>query len=84
MASRKQRMNTCVGTNPPSRGDRFYAWVVVGAALIVFIGFARTYFLKGIFNTPRLPLLLHLHGAVLTLWFVLLFCADTTRVDASG
>lgn len=73
MASRKQRMNTCVGTNPPSRGDRFYAWVAVGAALIVFIGFARTYFLKEVFNTPRLPLLLHLHGAILTLWFVLFF-----------
>jgi hypothetical protein len=73
MASREQRMNISAGTNSASRGDRFYAWVAIGPALIVFIGFARTYFLKGLFNTPRLPLLLHLHGAVLTLWFVVFF-----------
>lgn len=62
-----------VATNSPSRGDRFYSWVAIGAALIVFVGFARTYFLKGLFNSPRLPLLLHLHGLILTLWFVVFF-----------
>lgn len=38
----------------------------------VFIGFARTFFLKVIFGTPRLPLYLHLHGLALTTWFALL------------
>jgi hypothetical protein len=47
-----------------------YTWAAVGAALLVFVGFSRTYYLKALFGTPVLPLLLHLHGLVLTLWFV--------------
>ncbi len=55
---------------PSSRG--FYTWVAVAATLIVFAGFARTYYLKELFGTQSLPLLLHVHGLVMTLWFVLL------------
>lgn len=51
--------------------DTFYAWSAVAAALIVFAGFARTYYLKELFGTRSLPLLLHVHGLVMTLWFVL-------------
>jgi len=50
---------------------RFYTWIAVAAALIVFTGFARTYYLKELFGTRSLPLLLHVHGLVMTLWFVL-------------
>src|SRR6185437_6956578 len=50
---------------------RFYTWVAFAAALIVFTGFARTYYLKQLFGTRSLPLLLHVHGLVMTLWFVL-------------
>jgi hypothetical protein len=33
------------------------------------MGFARTYYLKGLFGTPPLPgLLVHLHGIVMTSW----------------
>jgi hypothetical protein len=53
-----------------SRGG-FYTWVAIGVALIVFAGFARTYYLKALFGTRDLPLLLHVHGLVMTLWFVL-------------
>jgi hypothetical protein len=36
------------------------------------MGFARTYYLKGLFGTPALPgLLVHLHGIVMTSWVVL-------------
>lgn len=41
------------------------------AVMIVFAGFARSYFLKGFFNAPALSLLVHLHGIVMTLWFAL-------------
>jgi hypothetical protein len=41
------------------------------AAFIVFAGFAPTYYLKGIFDVPDLTTLKHLHGAVMTTWFVL-------------
>jgi len=53
-----------------ARGS-FYTWVAVGAALIVFAGFARTYYLKELSGTRSLLLLLHVHGLVMTLWFVL-------------
>lgn len=43
--------------------------VVVGC---VVVGFARTYYLKEIFHTPSLPLLLHIHGFVMTCWLALL------------
>ena len=39
-------------------------------ALIAFIGFARTYFLKGVFGTPALSDLIHVHAVVMTLWVV--------------
>ena len=51
---------------------RLYAWVAVFIPIIVLAGFARTYYLKGLFGTPALPgLLVHLHGIVMTSWVVL-------------
>ena len=65
------RMNTHVPTTQVKSRGSFYTWVAVAAALIVFAGFARTYYLKRLFGTRSLPLLLHVHGLVMTLWFVL-------------
>ncbi|MEW6211895.1 MAG: hypothetical protein AB1631_26300 [Acidobacteriota bacterium] len=49
-----------------------YIWAAVLIPVIVLIGFARTYYLKGLFDTPALPsLLVHLHGIVMTLWIAL-------------
>lgn len=68
-----------------SRGGfdrRFSTWVALAAALIVFVGFARTYYLKGLFGTPSLSSgLVHLHGLVMTLWFAL-FVMQTRLVAA--
>jgi hypothetical protein len=56
----------------PASGHRgLYFYAVLGAAIIVFTGFAPSYFLKGFFGTPPLYPLLHLHGLVMTSWFVL-------------
>src|SRR5258708_37817452 len=52
---------------------RLYPGVAIGTALITFIGFAQTYYLKVLFGTPPLRLLLHIHGLVMTTWFVLFF-----------
>ena len=52
---------------------RFYTWFVVGAFLIIFAGFAHTFYLRVFFETAPLPLLLHLHGFLFTAWFVLFF-----------
>jgi hypothetical protein len=59
--------------NRRASGRRFYAGVAIGTALIVFVGFARTYYLKVLFGTPELQVLLHVHGLVMTTWFVLFF-----------
>ena len=53
--------------------NTYFTWAAIVAMLLVFAGFARTYYLKAFFATPVLPTLLHLHGAILTLWFVLFF-----------
>src|SRR5271154_4911734 len=47
-----------------------YRWVAVGAALIAVAGFARTYYLRFLFQTPILPPLVQIHGAIMTLWLV--------------
>jgi hypothetical protein len=51
--------------------DRFYVSCAILISLVVFAGFARTYYLKFVFGTPSLPWLLHVHGIVMTAWIVL-------------
>lgn len=60
---------------------RFYSWIAFGVALVVFAGFARSYYLKLVLGTPPLSALLHLHGLVMTLWFTL-FIVQTQLVAA--
>lgn len=50
---------------------RFYVAAAIGAILVVFAGFARTYYLKGVFGAPAIPELVHVHGIVMTSWFLL-------------
>lgn len=64
-------MTTKPMTIPASTHRRFYFYAVLGASLIVFVGFAPSYFLKGFFGTPPLYPLLHFHGFIMTSWFVL-------------
>lgn len=52
--------------------DRFFMGVAAAAVIGVFLGFARTYYLKTIFPTPAFPLLFHIHGALFTGWMLLL------------
>jgi hypothetical protein len=49
-----------------------YVWAALTAVMIVFAGFARTYYLKSFFGMHQaLAPLVHLHGFVMTLWFTL-------------
>jgi len=59
------------GANRPVIHHRLYAGVTIGTALITFLGFAESYYLKFLFGTPPLRLLLHVHGIVMTAWLVL-------------
>jgi hypothetical protein len=51
----------------------FFLGMGIVILVSVFVGFAPTYYLAGVFKGPALPnLLVHMHGAVFTLWIVLL------------
>jgi hypothetical protein len=50
----------------------FFCGMAFLLLLTVFVGFARTYFLAGIFRAPLPSLLVHIHGAAFSCWIVLL------------
>jgi hypothetical protein len=54
------------------RDRRFYLFVTVLTAAIVFAGFARTFFLNAFFAKLHLPSLFILHGIVFSCWLVIL------------
>ena len=59
---------------------KLYLLAAILFPLIVFIGFARTYYLRALFNTPAIPSgLVHFHGLVMTAW-VALFVTQVTLV----
>lgn len=65
-----------VAVNPHVRSGfehRFFMAALIGIFAVVVIGFAKTYYLKVAFGTPALPWLVHLHGALMTSWFLLFF-----------
>jgi len=74
-------MNAVVATRP-ARSDRpLFIAAALAVATIVFVGFARTFYLKGLFASPALSNLLMLHGAAMTLW-ITLFLVQISLVAA--
>lgn len=71
----------------PKASDRllrerfFFSGMTVAFTVVVFIGFAPTYFLRTLYDQPPLPWLVHLHGALSTAW-ILLLLVQTTLVAA--
>jgi hypothetical protein len=52
---------------------RFFSAMSLLILIIVLVGFARTYFLAGLFDAEPLPSqIIHIHGAVFTCWILLL------------
>jgi len=70
-----------IGVIRVAKRPRFYLYALVVALMILFAGFARSYFLKTLFDEPPLYPLLHMHGLVMTSWF-LLFGIQTWLVEA--
>jgi len=72
-------------STPQRLGGKFDNYFFSGMALLilvtVFIGFARTYFLAGVFRAPLPNLLIHIHGAVFSSW-ILLLITQTALVSA--
>lgn len=50
----------------------FFTGLSLLMVLAVFIGFSRSYYLKGLYGAPALPTLFHVHGFLFTAWMVLL------------
>jgi len=61
--------------------DVFFSAMAAVALIAVLVGFARTYFLAGLFRAPLPNLLVHIHGAAFTLW-IILFIAQVSLVAA--
>ena len=64
------------------RSDDLFFSGMAGVALIAVLGgFARTYYLAGLFRAPLPNLLVHIHGAAFTFWIVL-FITQISLVTA--
>lgn len=48
---------------------RLYFCTAVLAALVVLVGFARTFYLRIWFDVPPLSALRYLHGLLMTIWY---------------
>jgi hypothetical protein len=60
----------------------FFSGMSVLIAIIVFIGFSRTYYLAPVFHPRPLPsVIVHIHGAVFTCW-ILLLVVQTSLISA--
>jgi FtsH-binding integral membrane protein len=71
-----------VGTVPRRRFDHvFFPTMSLLILATVFWGFARTYYLAGVFLAPLPALIIHLHGAAFTCW-ILLLVTQTSLVSA--
>jgi len=77
--------NAIARPHPPARLRRydnlFFAAMAGVALIVVLIGFARTYFLAGLFRAPLPNLLVHIHASAFTLWIVL-FITQISLVTA--
>jgi hypothetical protein len=66
-------------------GRGFEDFFFVGMAILilasVLLGFAKTYFLAGVFGAPLPNLLIHIHGAAFSSW-ILLLIVQTSLVSA--
>ena len=59
--------------SPGFRLDRgIFRAAAIGAFAIVVAGFARTYFLRPWLGLPSLPVFIHVHGAIMLSWVLLL------------
>jgi hypothetical protein len=71
-----------VRTIPDLRYEHlFFSGMSVLMLLTAFFGFARTYYLAGIFRAPLPSLIIHIHGAAFTCW-ILLLITQTSLVAA--
>ena len=59
--------------------SQYFLAMAVVMLLVNLLGFAPSYFLKSLFDTPDLPVRTHIHGVIFTSW-ILLFGVQTALV----
>jgi hypothetical protein len=75
-------MATRVIRQPNRRFENlFFSGMVVLILGTVFLGFARSYYLAGVFRAPLPNFIIHIHGAVFSSW-ILFLLAQTSLVAA--
>lgn len=74
-------MATSPALNARLRDRRFYLFISILTAALVFAGFARTFYLNGFFAKLHLPSLFIIHGVVFSSWLVV-FVTQTLLVSA--
>jgi hypothetical protein len=69
---------------PLARPNQRWFWLAgaLFAALVVFVGFAPTFYLRNLFGTPQLSALKLVHGTIFSAW-VVLFVAQAWLVAAN-
>jgi hypothetical protein len=73
MATALQDRSTAPLSLPGKRYDRiFFSSMVILLIASVAIGFAHTYYLAGVINAPLPSRVIQVHGAVFSLWMILL------------
>ena len=71
-----------VKVRPTRQYDNYFFSAMALLILVtVVVGFARTYFLAGVFRAPLPSVIIHIHGAVFTSWIFLLI-TQTALVSA--
>ncbi len=67
---------------PGRRYDRiFFSGMIILMLASVAVGFARTYYLAGVIKAPLPSRIIHFHGAVFSVWMLLLL-VQTTLISA--
>jgi hypothetical protein len=61
---------TQIGLEKAAARSSFFFWMSVLLLAFLVIGFAPSLYLRAYFETPPIPAYLHVHGAILTSWFV--------------
>lgn len=74
-------LSTRPSQSASDRGRRFFLVMSFCLLALLFVAFARTFFLRSLFDTPPITLYIYVHGIVLTTWFVL-FCVQSSLVAA--
>ena len=67
---RRKLMATATARLRPRKDNLFFSGMAAVALIVVLSGFARTYFLAGLFRAPLPNLLVHIHAVAFTLWII--------------